>query len=189
MAGMQVSAAPLEGLLVIETKLWRDARGAFVETYHQERYRDAGIGAAFVQDNFSWSQANVLRGLHYQLSRPQGKLVMVVEGRVFDVAVDIRKGSPTFGQWHGVELSAENGRQLYIPPGYAHGYCVLSDRAGFMYRCTDYYNPSDERGIRWNDPQLAIDWPAVNPLVSQKDQAYKTLAEMQGELPQWTATR
>jgi dTDP-4-dehydrorhamnose 3,5-epimerase len=189
MVGMQVSAAPLEGLLVIETKLWRDARGAFVETYHQERYRDAGIGATFVQDNFSWSQANVLRGLHYQLSRPQGKLVMVVEGRVFDVAVDIRKGSPTFGQWHGVELSAENGRQLYIPPGYAHGYCVLSERAGFMYRCTDYYSPSDERGIRWNDPQLAIAWPSVNPLVSLKDQAYKTLAEMQVELPQWTAGR
>ena len=186
---MQVSAAPLEGLLVIETKLWRDTRGAFVETYHQERYRDAGITAAFVQDNFSWSQANVLRGLHYQLSRPQGKLVMVVEGRVFDVAVDIRKGSPTFGRWHGVELSAENGRQLYIPSGYAHGFCVLSERAGFMYRCTDYYNPSDERGIRWNDPQLAIDWPVVNPLVSQKDQAYKTLTEMQGELPQWTARR
>jgi len=187
MADMQVSAGPLEGLLVIETKLWRDARGVFVETYHRERYRDAGIEAVFVQDNFSWSQANVLRGLHYQLSRPQGKLVMVVEGRVFDVAVDIRKGSPTFGQWHGVELSAENGRQLYIPSGYAHGFCVLSEQAGFMYRCTDYYLPSDERGIRWNDPQLAIDWPVVNPLVSQKDQAYKTLAEMQTEIPQWTA--
>ncbi|MCC6140784.1 MAG: dTDP-4-dehydrorhamnose 3,5-epimerase [Nitrospira sp.] len=186
---MQVSAASLDGLVVIETTLWRDARGAFVETYHQERYRDAGIGAVFVQDNFSWSQANVLRGLHYQLRHPQGKLVMVVEGRVFDVAVDIRAGSPTFGQWHGIELSAENGRQLYIPPGYAHGFCVLSERAGFMYRCTDYYHPSDERGIRWNDPQLAIDWPAVNPLVSEKDQAYKALEELQGELPQWMASR
>ena len=183
---MQVSAAPLEGLLVIETKLWRDTRGAFVETYHRERYRAAGIGATFVQDNFSWSQANVLRGLHYQLSRPQGKLVMVMEGRVFDVVVDIRTGSPTFGQWHGVELSAENGRQLYIPPGYAHGFCVLSERTGFMYRCTEYYSPSDERGIRWSDPQLAIAWPSVNPLVSQKDQDYNTLAEMRNELPQWT---
>lgn len=183
---MQVSAAPLEGLLVIETKLWCDARGVFVETYHQDRYRAAGITAAFVQDNFSWSQANVLRGLHYQLSRPQGKLVMVVEGRVFDVAVDIRKGSPTFGRWHGEELSAENGRQIYIPPGFAHGFCVLSERAGFMYRCTDYYSPSDERGIRWNDPQLAIAWPLANPLVSQKDQSYKTLGEMLPEFPQWT---
>ena len=186
---MQVSAGPMEGLLVIETKLWRDARGVFVETYHQERYRDAGIGAVFVQDNLSWSQANVLRGLHYQLSRPQGKLVTVVEGRVFDVAVDIRKGSPTFGQWHGGELSAANRRQLYIPSGYAHGFCVLSERAGFMYRCTDYYCPSDERGIRWNDPQLAIDWPVVNPLVSGKEQASKTPTEMQAEIPQWTATR
>jgi len=186
---MHVSAAPLEGLLVIEAKLWRDARGAFVETYHRDRYRDAGIGATFVQDNFSWSQANVLRGLHYQLNRPQGKLVMVVEGRVFDVAVDIRKGSPTFGQWHSVELSAENGRQLYIPPGYAHGFFVLSERAGFMYRCTDYYTPSDERGIRWNDPQLAIAWPSTNPLVSQKDQDYKLLAEMQGELPEYLESR
>lgn len=184
---MQVSATPLEGLLVIETKLWRDARGAFVETYHQDRYREAGITAAFVQDNFSWSEANVLRGLHYQLSRPQGKLVMVVEGRVFDVAVDIRAGSPTFGQWHGVELSAENGRQLYIPPGYAHGFYVLSERAGFMYRCTDYYSPADERGIRWDDPQLAITWPSVKPLVSQKDQDYKTLGEMRGALPHYAA--
>lgn len=183
---MRVSAAPLDGLLVIETKLWRDARGVFVETYHQERYRAAGIGVPFVQDNFSWSEAHVLRGLHYQLSRPQGKLVMVVEGRVFDVAVDIRRGSPTFGQWHGEELSAENGRQLYLPPGYAHGFCVLSERVGFMYRCTEYYSPADERGIRWNDPQLAITWPSVSPLVSQKDQAYKTLAEMQAELPEWT---
>jgi dTDP-4-dehydrorhamnose 3,5-epimerase len=186
---MRVSATPLDGLLVIETKLWRDARGAFVETYHHRRYQDAGIAVTFVQDNFSWSQANVLRGLHYQLSRPQGKLVMVVEGRVFDVAVDIRTGSPTFGQWYGVELSAENGRQLYIPPGYAHGFYVLSERAGFMYRCTDYYNPVDERGIRWDDPQLAIHWPSTTPLVSQKDQAYRTLAEMQAELPRWTAGR
>ena len=184
---MQVSATPLEGLLVIETKLWRDARGAFVETYHQDRYREAGVAAAFVQDNFSWSEANVLRGLHYQLSRPQGKLVMVVEGRVFDVAVDIRAGSPTFGQWHGLELSAENGSQLYIPPGYAHGFYVLSERAGFMYRCTDYYSPADERGIRWDDPQLAIAWPSVKPLVSQKDQDYKTLGEMRGALPRYAA--
>lgn len=186
---MRVSATPLDGLLVIETKLWRDARGAFVETYHRQRYQDAGIAATFVQDNFSWSQVHVLRGLHYQLSRPQGKLVMVVEGRVFDVAVDIRKGSPTFGQWHGVELSAENGLQLYIPPGYAHGFCVLSEQAGFLYRCTDYYTPSDERGIQWNDPQLAIRWPSATPLVSPKDQNYKTLAEMQAELPQWMAER
>jgi len=185
---MQISQTPLPGLLLIEPKMFRDPRGAFVETFHQARYREAGLSASFVQDNFSWSQAKVLRGLHYQLTRPQGKLVMVVEGRVFDVAVDIRKGSPTFGQWHGVELSADNGRQLYIPPGFAHGFCVLSERAGFLYKCTDYYAPSDERGLRWSDPGLAIAWPTENPLVSPKDQAYKTLAEMDGDLPEWSGT-
>lgn len=186
---MQVSRTPLEGLLQIDTVLWRDARGAFVETYHRERYREVGIEAPFVQDNFSWSHRHVLRGLHYQLSRPQGKLVMVVEGCIFDVAVDIRKGSPTFGQWYGTELSSENGRQLYIPPGYAHGFCVLSERAGFLYKCTDYYVPSDERGIRWNDPGLAIPWPVTDPLVSPKDQVYKTLAEVRHELPEWAGLR
>lgn len=183
---MQIKTTPLAGLLLIEPALWRDARGAFVETYHQARYREAGITTPFVQDNFSWSQANVLRGLHYQLTRPQGKLVMVVEGRVFDVAVDIRKGSPTFRQWYGVELSADNGRQMYIPPGFAHGFCVLSERAGFLYKCTDYYTPSDERGIRWDDPGLAIEWPTKNPVVSPKDASYKTLAEMGGDLPRWS---
>ena len=185
---MQISQTPLAGLLLIEPKVFRDPRGAFMETFHQARYREVGLSAPFVQDNFSWSQANVLRGLHYQLTRPQGKLVMVVEGRVFDVAVDIRKGSPTFGQWHGVELSADNGWQLYIPPGFAHGFCVLSEQAGFLYKCTDYYAPSDERGIRWNDPGLAIAWPTVNPLVSPKDVAYKTLAEVDSDLPQWSGT-
>lgn len=182
---MQVNRTPLEGVILIETKVWRDARGAFVETYHQARYQEAGISAAFVQDNFSWSTGGVLRGLHYQLTRPQGKLVMAVEGRVFDVVVDIRKGSPTFGQWYGVELSAENGWQLYLPPGLAHGYCVLSERAGFLYKCTDYYQPADERGIRWNDPGLAIDWPVEAPLVSPKDAAYQCLSEMEGALPSW----
>lgn len=185
---MQISQTTLEGVLLIEPKMFRDPRGAFVETFHQARYREAGLSVSFVQDNFSWSQANVLRGLHYQLTRPQGKLVMVVEGRVFDVAVDIRKRSPTFGQWYGVELSADNGLQLYIPPGFAHGFCALSERAGFLYKCTDYYAPVDERGIRWNDPGLAIAWPTLNPLVSPKDQTYKTLVEMEGELPQWSGT-
>ncbi|MGQ0812171.1 MAG: dTDP-4-dehydrorhamnose 3,5-epimerase [Nitrospiraceae bacterium] len=180
---MQVIKTDLEGLFTIEPQVFNDPRGQFVETYHEERYAKIGITGSFVQDNFSRSVRGTLRGLHYQLNHPQGKLVMVVEGAVFDVALDIRKGSPTFGLWFGVELSAENMRQVYVPPGYAHGFCVLTETAGFLYKCTDFYSPQDERGILWNDPALGIQWPISSPLLSSKDQTYKTLAEMSNQLP------
>ncbi len=180
---MQIVPTPLKGLVQIEPAVFGDARGKFVEIFHEARYDAAGISTRFVQDNFSWSVRGALRGLHYQLSRPQGKLVTVVKGAVYDVAVDIRKGSPTFGQWYGVELSDVNLRQLYIPPGFAHGFCVLSEEAGFLYKCTEVYSPADERGIVWNDPALAIAWPVTTPLISAKDQAYKCLADMMQELP------
>jgi dTDP-4-dehydrorhamnose 3,5-epimerase len=180
---MRVSETSLPGLVLIEPDLYRDPRGVFWEAYREERYKSIGIHGPFVQDNFSWSIRHTLRGLHYQLRRPQGKLVMVVQGAVYDVAVDIRCGSPTFGQWYGIELSDENMRQLYIPPGFAHGFCVLSDRAGFFYKCTDVYQPADERGIIWNDPALNISWPTDTPFLSPKDQAFQPLAVMQQEFP------
>jgi dTDP-4-dehydrorhamnose 3,5-epimerase len=173
----------IPGVLLIEPDVFEDARGCFLETFHAKRYAAAGIPGPFVQENFSFSVRGTLRGLHYQLRQPQGKLVMVLAGEVFDVAVDIRKGSPTFGKWVGMRLSSQNMRQLYIPPGFAHGFCVLSDTAGMTYKCTDFYAPHDERGINWNDPTLGIRWPVSAPLLSPKDQAYKTLADMNSELP------
>ena len=180
---MRVTKTDLEGVLLLEPQTFRDPRGLFLETYHRERYAAAGIDASFVQDNYSWSKSKTLRGLHYQLTRPQGKLVTVVQGSVFDVVVDVRKGSPTFGRSYEVELSNENMRQLYIPQGYAHGFCVLTDEAGFFYKCTDFYRPDDERGVRWDDPALRIAWPLSDPIISAKDRAYKTLAEMDADLP------
>jgi dTDP-4-dehydrorhamnose 3,5-epimerase len=185
---VRVTPLAIPGALVIEPDVFRDPRGLFLETYHQRRYVEAGIAGSFVQDNYSWSVGGTLRGLHYQEPHAQGKLVMVVEGAVYDVVVDIRKGSPTFGQWYGVELSAENRLQLYLPPGCAHGFCVTSDRAAFLYKCTDFYQPKDERGIRWNDPALGITWPIAAPILSDKDRAYRTLAEMDGELPSFQAS-
>jgi len=173
----------LKGVVLVEPDVFNDPRGYFLETYHAGRYAEGGIPGPFVQDNFSHSVRGTLRGLHYQLKRVQGKLVMALEGRIFDVAVDIRKGSPTFGRWVGVELSGENKRQLYIPPGFAHGFCVLSETADVLYKCTDVYSREDERGIIWNDPALAIAWPVTAPLLSEKDRAYKRLSEMAGELP------
>ena len=173
----------LKGMILVEPDVFEDPRGLFLETYHAEKYADGGIRGPFVQDNFSRSVRGTLRGLHYQLRQPQGKLVMVVEGMVFDVAVDVRTGSPTFGRWVGVELSAENKRQLYVPAGFAHGYCVVSATAGLLYKCTALYSPQDERGIIWNDRTVGIRWPVTHPLLSTKDQAYKTLTEMTGELP------
>jgi dTDP-4-dehydrorhamnose 3,5-epimerase len=164
-------------LLLIEPDVYRDARGFFLETYHARRYAELGIPDVFVQDNHSRSGRAVLRGLHYQLDHPQGKLVRVVSGRIFDVAVDIRKGSPYFGHCTGVELSGENQLQLYIPPGFAHGFCVLSEQVDFLYKCTDYYMPGDEYGIAWNDPALAIAWPEMDYLLSDKDRRYPVLAE------------
>lgn len=177
---MRVIETELPGVVIIEPKVFGDARGFFKETFHARRYADAGIpceGLSFVQDNHSRSGRGVLRGLHFQLNHPQGKLVSVASGVVFDVAADVRPGSPTFGQWVGVELSAENHRQLWVPPGYAHGFCVLSDFADFQYKCTDLYHPEDEGGIVWSDPDLAIEWPVSEPLVSDKDQKLPKLSE------------
>jgi dTDP-4-dehydrorhamnose 3,5-epimerase len=167
---MQVHTTPLAGLLLIEPRVFGDARGCFLETFHAGRYAEHGVPTEFVQDNLSRSGRGTLRGLHYQRQHPQGKLVFVTHGAVFDVAVDLRRQSPTFGRWHGVELNDENRRQLYIPPGFAHGFCVLSETADFAYKCTDYYRPDDERTLLWNDPAVGVEWPEVEPrILSDKD--------------------
>ncbi|MEZ4754239.1 MAG: dTDP-4-dehydrorhamnose 3,5-epimerase [Bdellovibrionota bacterium] len=165
-------------VIIVEPKLFQDERGFFLESYQQEKYAAGGINAVFVQDNHSSSAKGILRGMHNQKTRPQGKLVRVVEGEVFDVAVDIRPDSPTFKQWVGVTLSAENFRQLWIPPGFCHGFVVTSERAQFEYKCTDYYFPDDEQGFIWNDPEIGIDWPIKNPILSGKDQALPSFAEI-----------
>ena len=160
-----------------------DSRGFFMETWHSTKYAEQGLDVDFVQDNQSRSQRGVLRGLHYQLEQPQGKLVRVSSGSVFDVVVDIRKGSPTFGQWVGVELSGENFKQLYVPPGFAHGFCVLSESADFIYKCTDFYAPEYEHGILWNDPDIGIEWPDGEFMVSDKDAKNLLLKNMDDQLP------
>lgn len=171
---------PIEGVLLIKPKVWGDARGYFVETWQQQRYEAAGINLPFVQDNHSMSARGILRGLHYQKTRPQGKLVYVSLGSVFDVAVDIRPGSPTFGKWFGVELSQQNQWQMWVAPGLAHGFVVTSEIAHFHYKCTDYYSPQDEAAIRWNDPAIGIEWPIAEPLLSTKDSAAPLWAEAMG---------
>ncbi|MGV3727517.1 dTDP-4-dehydrorhamnose 3,5-epimerase [Hydrogenophaga sp.] len=170
---MKVTPTTIPDVLLIEPKVFGDARGFFFESFNQKAFNEAtGLDVNFVQDNHSRSAKGVLRGLHYQVQQPQGKLVRVVRGAVFDVAVDIRKGSPTFGKWVGTELSEHNHRQLWVPAGLAHGFLVLSESADFLYKTTDYYAPSHERCIRWDDPTLAIEWPRANPpLVSAKDEA------------------
>tara|TARA_B100000686_G_C16658363_1_gene899478 strand:+ start:307 stop:870 length:564 start_codon:yes stop_codon:yes gene_type:complete len=175
---MKVTQTPLEGLMLIEPNVFRDPRGWFYESYTRKKYAERGILLEFVQDNHSKSTRGVLRGLHYQENRPQAKLVRVTQGEVFDVAVDIRPGSPTFGKWWGCNLSSENMLQLYIPEGFAHGFCVLSKTVEFIYKCSDYYSPSDDRGIIWNDPSLAIDWPTEDPILSKKDAGYPILREL-----------
>lgn len=184
---MRVSETILDGVLLIEPKSFSDSRGFFIEIWHHDRYREMlRINSDFVQDNHSRSSREVVRGLHYQLEHPQGKLVRVSTGSVFDVAVDIRKGSPSYGKWYGVELSDRNHRQLWIPPGLAHGFCVLSETADFQYKCTDYYCPECEHGIAWNDPELSINWPVETPVLSEKDKAYPTLNQVKDEhLPAW----
>ena len=180
---MNVVPTALPGVLVIEPRLFEDRRGFFFESYHAGRYAVAGLPERFVQDNHSRSVPGTLRGLHYQLLRPQGKLVRVVRGSVFDVAVDVRRGSPTFSRWVGVELSAANKRQLYIPPGFAHGYCVPTEESELEYKCSDYFVPQDDRGVAWNDPTIAIEWPVKSPLVSEKDKALAPLAGDRTDLP------
>ncbi|WP_191602238.1 dTDP-4-dehydrorhamnose 3,5-epimerase [Marinomonas algicola] len=168
---MQVTKTAVDGVLIIEPNVFGDERGFFLESFQESRYQElCGITDRFVQDNHSRSGKNVLRGLHFQKSKPQGKLVRVVRGEVFDVAVDIRKGSPTYGQWAGVMLSEENKKQFWVPPGLAHGFVVLSEVADFEYKCTDYYDPSDEGCLIWDDPTVAIEWPkGIRPVLSEKD--------------------
>ncbi len=172
MSKIKVTKCDIEGLYVIEPTVFGDNRGYFMETYNQNDFHQAGLDMVFVQDNQSMSTKGVLRGLHFQKQYPQGKLVRAVRGRVFDVAVDMRQNSPTFGKWFGVELSAENKKQFYISEGFAHGFYVLSDEAEFVYKCTDFYRPGDEGGVLWNDPDIGIDWPIPSgevPLLSEKD--------------------
>lgn len=179
---MKVQKTPIDGLLVIEPQVFGDERGFFIETWQAARYEEAGIEGDFVQDNHSRSRRGILRGLHYQIQNPQGKLVRVTDGEVFDVAVDLRRSSPTFGQWHGVILSASNHRQFWVPPGFAHGFYVLSESADFNYKCTNYYSPDYERSLQWDDATVGIEWPLVDgesPQLSQKDAAGLPLSEIE----------
>lgn len=183
---MKVHPTDLPGVLRIEPRVFADSRGSLVETWNATRYGTAGLPTNMVQDNLSTSRQGVLRGLHFQHPHPQGKLIYVLEGEIFDVAVDIRVGSPTFGRWVGMNLSAEAGGQLYIPEGFAHGFCVLSPRALVVYKCTDVYRPECETGIRWNDPDLGIRWPTGAPTLSPKDKACPRLCDLPHDrLPQY----
>ncbi len=184
---MKVTETTLPGVLLIEPKVFGDARGFFKETWHRDRYGEAGMPTEFPQDNASLSARGVLRGLHLQHPQGQGKLVQVLLGEVFDVAVDVRHGSPDFGKWIGVNLSADNHRQLYIPPGFAHGFCVTSDMALFHYKCTSLYAPDKEITIAWDDPDIGIDWPEGDREVSTKDQTGQPLAALTGQLPSYEA--
>ncbi len=180
MGKITVTPCDIEGLYVIEPTVFKDERGYFVETYNQNDMKEAGLDMVFVQDNQSMSTRGVLRGLHFQKQFPQGKLVRVVRGKVFDVAVDLRSDSKTYGKWFGVELSAENMKQFYIPEGFAHGFLVLSDEAEFCYKCTDFYHPGDEGGLAWNDPEIGVKWPleeGVDLIISEKDQKWKGLKD------------
>ena len=179
---LKFSGQSLPGVLLIEPMVFEDARGFFMETYHMGKYGKAGLDRPFVQDNLSHSRQFTLRGLHYQLNHPQGKLIYVVSGEILDVAVDIRQGSPTFGQWTGIRLSSENRRQLYVPEGFAHGFCVLSETADVMYKCTDLYAPGDEHGILWSEPSLAIEWSVENPILSEKDAGNPPLKDVPADL-------
>ncbi len=174
---MVVNKGPIAGLWLITPDVYSDPRGHFLEAHHEQKYGAQGLDLRFVQDNHSHSKKNVLRGLHYQFPNWQGKLVYVVRGEIFDVAVDIRHDSPTFGHWYGVMLSSENHQQFYIPPGFAHGFCVLSETADVIYKCTDFYRPEQEHTLAWNDPALGIDWPVREPLLSEKDARGKLLSD------------
>lgn len=183
---MKVTETALPGVLLVEPQVFGDSRGFFLETFSARRYEEAGVRGPFVQDNMSRSAKGIVRGLHLQHPKAQGKLVWVVQGAVLDVAVDLRVGSPTFGRWIAEELSEDNKRQLWIPPGFAHGFCVTSESAVFVYKCTEYYAPQDELGVLWNDPELGIPWPVVEPVVSPKDRALPRLADLdRSRLPRY----
>lgn len=175
---MQFIPAALPGVIIIEPSIFKDDRGFFMETYHQKKYAQAGITERFVQDNRSHSRQHTLRGLHYQIVHTQAKIVQVVDGDIFDVAVDIRVGSPAFGKWFGMRLSAENKRQMFIPGGFAHGFCVLSQTADVVYKCSDFYAPQDEYGILWSDTAIGINWPVKTPVLSPKDRHFPCLNEL-----------
>jgi dTDP-4-dehydrorhamnose 3,5-epimerase len=180
---MKVTPTPLSGVLIIEPDVYKDSRGFFLESYHQEKYAALGITNAFVQDNHSRSMRGTLRGLHAQLKRPQGKLIRVLGGEIFDVMVDIRRGSPTYKQWYSVTLSAENFLQCYVPVGYAHGFYVLSEVAEVEYKCTALYDPTDELGLLWNDPDIGVQWPEGPRILSTKDQKGRPFSQLEKELP------
>ena len=175
---MNVIEAGLGKVLIIEPRVFEDARGFFLETWNEARYTQAGLPSQFVQDNLSYSTKGTLRGLHYQSPCPQGKLVYVLEGEVFDVAVDIRCGSPTYGKWVGITLTAKNRRQCYVPPGFAHGFCVMSDVALFAYKCTAFYDPNSDHGVAWDDLDIGIDWPVSAPMLSDKDRMLPALKDI-----------
>ena len=180
---MKLTPTSLDGVLVLEPRIFKDERGFFLETFNGGELEDTPVGATFVQSNHSRSTRGVLRGLHYQLSNPQGKLVHVARGSIFDVAVDIRRGSPSFGKWTGIELNDDNLLSLWIPPGFAHGFCVLSDVADVIYKCTTLYDPSDDHGVAWDDASIGIEWPAVDPIISSKDTRWEGLSESRADLP------
>jgi len=183
---MNIKETKLTGVLILEPKVFTDDRGYFLETWNSTCYEQAGIPGPFVQDNISFSKKGILRGLHFQYPQPQGKLIQVLSGEVLDVVVDIRAGSPTYGQWVGEVLSESSHRQMYVPPGFAHGYCVTSEAALFSYKCTDFYNPATEHGIIWNDPDIGIAWPIAQPVLSTKDAVYPRLKDLRLEnLPQF----
>lgn len=183
---MKVTTANIPGLFIIEPVVHGDERGFFMESYSRDRYVEAGLPAEFVQDNLSFSERGILRGLHLQNPHAQGKLCSVLRGEVFDVAVDVRVGSPTFGRWEGLILSEQNKKQFYVPPGFAHGFCVLSEHALFSYKCTDFYSAPDELGIAWNDLDIGIEWPIQSPRLSKKDQENRKLADIaESELPSY----
>lgn len=186
--GMKFTKLEIPDVILVEPDVHGDARGYFTETFHAQKYAEGGISCGFVQDNFSYSQRGILRGLHFQLRRPQAKLVYVVSGEVFDVAVDLRRGSPTFGRWCGRVLSGENHLQMFIPEGFAHGFCVLSESASFLYKCSEVYDPTDDRGIAWNDPDVGVKWPISEPLLSGKDQRQPRLRDVaERDLPVFSA--
>src|SRR5688572_19076171 len=186
---MRFSETAVAGVILVEPDVHRDARGFFLETFHAGKYGGAGIPTQFVQDNHSASAANTLRGLHMQLRRPQGKLVRAVEGEIWDVAVDVRRGSPTYGRWAAETLSASNFKQLYVPPGCAHGFCVLSPTAQVEYKCTELYDPADELGIAWDDPLLAITWPVSEPILSERDKRHRPFQELEDLFPFYAPDR
>lgn len=180
---MKFSPTQLPGLVIVEPDVFKDERGFFFEVYHDRKFVEGGLSVKFVQLNHSKSKKGALRGLHFQKTHPQGKLIRVLQGEIFDVGVDVRRGSPTFGRWEGMKVSADSFKELYIPEGFAHGFCVLSDTAEVEYLCTDLYVPTDEFTLYWNDPDLKIDWPVKNPQLSKKDDAGLTLKELGDRLP------